>query len=70
VAWLQKWKWEVLPHSSDLAPSDFYLFGPFKNFLSERRLEDEHALQIVVVQYFTSLEKVYYHEGMFKLVKG
>jgi hypothetical protein len=27
-------------------------------------------LQIVVVQYFTSLEKVYYHEGMFKLVKG
>jgi histone-lysine N-methyltransferase SETMAR len=36
AAWLQKQKWAVLqhpPHSPNLAPSDFYLFGLFKNFL-------------------------------------
>jgi hypothetical protein len=40
VAWLQNWKWEVLqhpPHSPNLVPSDFYLFGPFKNFVSGKR---------------------------------
>jgi hypothetical protein len=29
------------PHSPDLAPSDFYLFGPFKTFLSGKRFEDQ-----------------------------
>jgi hypothetical protein len=31
------WEWQVLqhpPHILHLAPSDFYLFWPFKNFLS------------------------------------
>jgi hypothetical protein len=50
-------------------PSDFYLFGPFKNFLSGKRFEGQNTLQKTVVQYFTSLGKEQYHEGMFKLVK-
>jgi histone-lysine N-methyltransferase SETMAR len=69
---LQKEKWEVLqhpPYSPDLAPSDFYLFGPFKNFLSRKRFEDQNTLQKTVVQYFTSLGREHYHEGMSKLVK-
>jgi histone-lysine N-methyltransferase SETMAR len=69
---LQKWKWEVLqhpPHSLDLAPSDFYLFGPFKNFLSGKRFEDQNTLQKTVVQYVISLGKEHYHKEMFKLVK-
>jgi hypothetical protein len=48
VALLQKRKWEVLqnpPHSPDPASSDFYLFGPFKNFLSGKRFEDQNTLQ-------------------------
>jgi histone-lysine N-methyltransferase SETMAR len=69
---LQKRKREVLqhpPHSPDLAPSDFYLFGPFKNFLLGKRFEDQNALQKTVVQYFTSLGKENYREGMFKFAK-
>jgi hypothetical protein len=65
-------KGEVLlysPHSPNLAPSYFYLFGPFKNFLSGKRFQDQRTLQKIVVQYFTSLGKEHYHEGMFKLVE-
>jgi histone-lysine N-methyltransferase SETMAR len=72
VAWLQKQKCEVLqhpPYSPDLAPSDFCLFGPFMNFLSGKRFEDQMHCKKTVVQYFTSLRKEHYREGMFKLVK-
>jgi hypothetical protein len=69
---LQIRKWEVLqhpPHRPDLAPSDFYLFGPFKTFLSGKIFEDQNALQKTVAQYFTSLGKEYYREGIFKPVE-
>jgi len=71
-AWLEKSKWEVIQHptySPDLAPSDFHLFGLFKNFLSGKRFDDQNALQNPVLQYFTSLGWEVYHEGNFKLVK-
>jgi hypothetical protein len=55
------------PYSPDLVPSDFYIFGPFKNILSGKRFEDQHALQKTVGQYFTSLGKELYCEEMFKL---
>jgi histone-lysine N-methyltransferase SETMAR len=60
-------KWEVLqhpPHSPDLAPSDFHLFGPFKNISSGKRFEDQNDFQKTVVQYFTSLGKDHYRKGM------
>jgi hypothetical protein len=44
----KKCKWEVLqhpPHSPDLAPSNFYLFRSFKNYLSGKRYEDQNTLQ-------------------------
>jgi hypothetical protein len=44
ATWLQKRKWEDLQHPSyspDRAPSDFYLFGPFRNFLSGQRFEEK-----------------------------
>lgn len=47
VAWLKKWKLESLQHPShspDRAPLDFYLFGPFKNFLSGKRFKDQNTL--------------------------
>jgi histone-lysine N-methyltransferase SETMAR len=59
AAWLQKQR-EFLqhqPHSPDLAPSDFYLFGPFKNFLSGKRFEDQNALQIVLCNTSHPLER-------------
>jgi hypothetical protein len=58
--WLQKRMWKVLqhpPHSPDLVATDFYLFRPFKNFLSGKRIEAQNTLQEMVVQYFTSLGK-------------
>jgi hypothetical protein len=36
-------------HSPDVAPSDFCLFGAFKNFLSGKRFENQNALQKTVV---------------------
>jgi histone-lysine N-methyltransferase SETMAR len=72
AARFQNWKLKVLqhlPHSPDIAPSDFYLLGPFKNFLSGKRFEDQNALQKTIVQYLTFHGKEHYHEGMFKLVK-
>jgi hypothetical protein len=71
AAWIQKRKREVLqhPHSaSNFAPSDFHLFGTFQNFLLGKRFEDQNTLQKTVLQYFTSLGKEHYCDGMFKLV--
>jgi hypothetical protein len=53
------------PHSPHLAPSDFYLFGPFKNFLSRKSLRTKTHCKKTVVQYFTSLGKEHYLEGIF-----
>jgi hypothetical protein len=50
-------------------PSDLYLFGPVKNFLLGKGFENQNSLQKTVAQYFTTLGKEHYHEGMFKLVK-
>jgi hypothetical protein len=72
ATWVQKGKWEVLqlpPHSLDLAPSDFYLYRPFKCFLSGKRFEDQTVLQKIVVRYFTSFGNKYCPEEVFKLVK-
>jgi hypothetical protein len=71
-SWLQKRKWEVLQHpplSPHLVPLHFYLFGPFMDFLSGKRFEGQNTIQKTVVQYFKSLGKEHYCEGVFKLVK-
>ncbi|GFO26940.1 histone-lysine N-methyltransferase SETMAR [Plakobranchus ocellatus] len=45
--WLQRYGWEILPHpahSSDLAPSDFHLFGLLKRHLGGMASETEDDL--------------------------
>jgi len=40
---IQKPKWNVLPHppySPDLAPSDYHLFGPLKEYLGRKRFRN------------------------------
>jgi hypothetical protein len=40
---MQEQQWEVLehpPHSPDLAPSNFHLFGPLKHHLSDEHFPD------------------------------
>lgn len=69
--WLTQRKWEVLqhpPYSPDLAPSDFYLFGPLKKFLAGKRFANQQELQDTVVDYFNRLDRQHYREGMFKLL--
>jgi histone-lysine N-methyltransferase SETMAR len=43
--------WTVLPHpaySPDLAPSDFHMFGPLKDYLRGQRFEDDDAVKSAV----------------------
>ncbi|GFS14717.1 histone-lysine N-methyltransferase SETMAR [Elysia marginata] len=45
--WLQRYGWEILPHSAqnpDLVPSDFHLFGPLKCHLGGMAFETEGDL--------------------------
>ena len=45
--WLERYRGEILPHpahSPDLAPSDFYLFGPLKRHLGDKQFKDEEEL--------------------------
>ena len=48
---VQKLKWNILPHppySSDLAPSDYHLFGPLKDHLGGKRFcNSEEVIQDV-----------------------
>lgn len=46
----QKHNWEVivhLPHSPDLAPFDFHLFGPLKADLLDKRFENDDKLLLI-----------------------
>jgi hypothetical protein len=48
---LQQLNWEVLEHpahSSELAPSDFHLFGPLKNALRGHRFADDDEMKEAV----------------------
>jgi histone-lysine N-methyltransferase SETMAR len=49
---IAKFGWNVLPHppySPDLAPSDFYLFGPLKDALHGTRFEDDDSVNCAQV---------------------
>ena len=51
IAKLREMKLQLLPHpaySSDLAPSDFHLFGPLKDSLRDRRFGCESELKSAV----------------------
>jgi hypothetical protein len=48
---IAKFGWTVLPHLpyiSDLAPSDFHLFGPLKDVLHGTRFEDGDSVILAV----------------------
>ena len=55
------------PYSSDLAPSDFYLFLKMKDYLAGKRFTDDD-LQHAVVDWLNSQAAVWYEEGINKLV--
>ena len=62
---------ELLPNptcSPDLAPSDFHLFGPMKEFTRGTKFESEDEVKSVVSDWLRHHSKDFYAEGIWKLV--
>ena len=55
------------PYSPDLAPSDFFLFPNMKNWLAGKKFLSNDAVIDAVNDYFGSLDKLFFTEGMKKL---
>jgi len=69
---LQQLGWEVLPHppySPDLAPSDFHLFGPLKEFLGGQQFSTDDEVKQPVLGWFCHTDKPFYAEAFQALVK-
>ena len=69
--WLENFGWEVLPHpphSPDLAPSDFHLFGHLKRHLSGSRFDTDDEVVADVKQWLRSLDAPLFRDGMFALL--
>jgi histone-lysine N-methyltransferase SETMAR len=67
---LRKLKWKVMEHpahSPDLAPSDFHLFGPFKEALGWRRFQCDKDVKNAVHQWLRAQPKTLYYDGIKKL---
>ena len=63
--------WELLFHlsySPDLAPTDFHLFGPLKEFTRGTKFESDDEVKSVVSDRLKYQSKDFYAEGIRKLV--
>ncbi|UYV83337.1 hypothetical protein LAZ67_23000618 [Cordylochernes scorpioides] len=54
-------------YNPDLAPSDYFLFGLLKKELKEKRFDSDEDVQKVVQDFFHTLPKSAYKEGIYKL---
>jgi hypothetical protein len=62
----QDLQWELLehlPHSLDLAPSDFQLFGPLKKRLGGKRFPDDEKVEKKVWKWLRQQSKDFYAAG-------
>ncbi|UYV61998.1 hypothetical protein LAZ67_1007381 [Cordylochernes scorpioides] len=72
VSTIIKLGFEVIEHpaySPDLAPSDYFLFGLLKKELKGKRFDSDEDVQKVVQDFFHTLPKSAYKEGIYKLPK-
>ena len=70
--WLEKYGWEILPHpphSPDLAPSDYHLFGPLKRKLAGKRFDDDEELVDHVRKWLQNLDGSFFREGIYSMVR-
>jgi hypothetical protein len=68
---LQRYNWEVLdhpPYSTDLAPSDFHLFGPFKKHLGGRRFATDDEVRQAIMSWLQALDIDFFYAGIDALV--
>jgi transposase len=67
---IQKLKWNVLPHppySPDLAPSDYHLFGPLKEYLGRKRFCNNEEVIHDVRKWLHRQPKDFFLSGIRKL---
>ena len=72
TATLKSFKWEVLqhpPYSLDLAPSNFHLFRPLKQHLSEECFPDDDMVETAACAWFQQQPQEFYIAGFQELVK-
>ena len=58
--------WAVLPHppySPDLAPSDFFLFGPLKDFLRGQKFNDDDEVKAAVRSWVRQCKPDFFADG-------
>ncbi|GFS16811.1 histone-lysine N-methyltransferase SETMAR [Elysia marginata] len=70
--WLEKYGWEILPHpphSPDLAPSDYHLFGPLKHELAGKRFDDDEVLVDYLRKWLQKLDGSFFREGIYSMVR-
>lgn len=58
--------WTILPHppySPDLAPSDFHMFGPLKDYLRGQKFTDDSAVENAVRAWVRQCEPEFFENG-------
>lgn len=68
---IDKLHWELLPHppySPDLAPSDFHLFGPLKDYLRGQKFIDNNHVKENVLNWLRGQDKSFFAAGINKLI--
>ena len=69
---LRQLKWQLLSHpaySPDFAPSNFYLFGPFKDPLHGKKFGCESELKSAVNEMVKTMSKDWFEEEIKKIVE-
>ncbi|GFN97159.1 histone-lysine N-methyltransferase SETMAR [Plakobranchus ocellatus] len=71
--WLERYRWDIISHpahSTDLALSDFHLFGPLKRHLGGKKFEDEDESLVKFVIDFQSLTQTFSHRVYTRFSRG
>ncbi|GFX46203.1 mariner Mos1 transposase [Trichonephila clavipes] len=65
--------WEILghpPYSTDIAPSDYYLFRSIQNYPMGKKFKSFESVSKTVVGYFNSKDENFYKTGIHRLPEG
>nr|QVD39168.1 Mariner Mos1 transposase [Schistocerca gregaria] len=70
--YLEMLKWEVIPHmlySSDIAPSDYYLFRSMAHGLADQRFQSHEGATNWIDSWITSKDEQFFQHGIHTLPK-